>query len=274
MFLFNQTFKKGKWGSTLSWISRNTAHNLNWCMWESYVLRLSDTCGNSNRNKWNHCVPKNDATLFMNALRPVKLWPSLMKSPTYFDSLTPNSPPLSTTAPFIPWSCSGFLCVRGRKDTAPLQESGKIPLPSTSHTFSKLVIRIAYDKHLHPGFNATITALHQTFWITSIGQPQIDQPQIMLPYTNREFKRNPLYSNRCKLNGETKSCNIFGSLLVQSEGYFIWMFLTSNREQFPIKPSAGSQAVNQCQYSRDFWQCSTYSVSAETLSKLLQSPSL
>lgn len=52
--------------------------------------------------EWHHALYE--------CLRPVKLWPSLMKSPTYFHSLPPDSPPLSTTAPFIPWSCWLSLC--------------------------------------------------------------------------------------------------------------------------------------------------------------------
>lgn len=65
-----------------------------------------------------------------------------------------------------------------------------------------------------------------------------------LTETGVNFARPPYVRSD---NGETKSCNTFGSLLVQSEGHFIWMFFTSNREQFPIRPFAGSQAVNHCQ---------------------------
>ena len=106
---------------------------------------------------------------------------------------------LHTRLPLVQQRCllpdpAGFLCVRGRKDNAPLQEESlrETPLTETGVNFARP------------------------------------------PYVRSD-------------NGETKSCNTFGSLLVQSEGHFIWMFFTSNREQFPIRPSAGSQAVNHCQ---------------------------
>lgn len=167
-------------------------------------------------------------------------------------------------------------------------------LPPTSHRFSKLVIRVAYDKLLHPGFNATITALHQTVWITSIRQgkppkhcvmpkatrksPNLCSPtrieglrETIFTVTGVNFARPPYVQSD---NGETTSYNIFGSLLVQSQGHFIWKFFFSNPtdssfHQFRRFSSRKSLPVVVIPD-----RASTDLVSADTLRKLLHSLSI
>ena len=192
----------------------------------------------------------------MNALRPVKLWPSLMKSPTYFDSLPPHSPPLSTTAPFIPWSCWLSLCQRKERHCSTARIRKNFPsfhkpyLLKVSHPYC---LWQASASRIQSNNNCTSPNLLDYIHRSAPNWPAPNYATVHKLRVLREtpftvtgvnFARPPQVRSD---NGETKSCNTFGSLLVQSEGHFIWMFFTSNREQFPIKPSAGSQAVNHCQ---------------------------
>ena len=63
----------------------------------------------------------------------------------------------------------GLLRCGGRIHNAPLDDSAKFPfLLPPRHPLSKLIIHDAHVKQLHSGVNATVTALRQTFWITSI----------------------------------------------------------------------------------------------------------
>lgn len=179
----------------------------------------------------------------MNALRPVELWPSLMKSPTYFDSLSPHSPALSTTALFNTWSCWLSLCQGTERhcSTARIRKN----FPSFHKPF---VLKVSHPYCL---WQASASRIQCHNNCTSPNSPKLcyrtqieSLRETPLTETGVNFARPPYVRSD---NGETKSCNTFGSLLVQSEGHFIWMFFTSNREQFPIRPSAGSQAVNHCQ---------------------------
>lgn len=188
----------------------------------------------------------------MNALRPVELWPSLMKSPTYFDSLPLHSPTLSTTAPFITWSCWLSLCQGTERhcSTARIRKN----FPSFHKPF---VLKVSHPYCLWQASASRIQChnnctspnlldyIHRSAPNYATVYTQIESlRETPLTVTGVNFARPPYVRSD---NGETKSCNTFGSLLVQSEGHFIWMFFTSNREQFPIRPSAGSQAVNHCQ---------------------------
>ena len=121
----------------------------------AYVLRF---LGRIHKLEAKHvglliCPPKNDTSLFTNGSRPVKHWPTLMKQLTWL-------------CLFL--DCDGFLHCRGRIHNAPLDDSAKFLflLPS-SHLHTKLSIHDAHVKQLHPKANATVTELHQTFWITS-----------------------------------------------------------------------------------------------------------
>ena len=54
---------------------------------------------------------------------------------------------------------------------APLAESAKLPyLLPPSDPFTTLTVYETHRKQLHSGFNATVTALPQNFWITSVRQ--------------------------------------------------------------------------------------------------------
>ena len=65
----------------------------------------------------------------------------------------------------------GLLRCGGRIHNAPLDDSAKFPfLLPPRHPLSKLIIHDVHVKQLHSGVNATVTALRQTFWITSIRQ--------------------------------------------------------------------------------------------------------
>lgn len=62
-----------------------------------------------------------------------------------------------------------FAAGGGGIHNAPLDDSAKFPfLLPPSHPLTKLIIHDAHVKQLHSGVNATVTALRQTFWITSI----------------------------------------------------------------------------------------------------------
>ena len=65
----------------------------------------------------------------------------------------------------------GLLRCGGRIHNAPLDDSAKfLFLLPPRHPLSKLIIHDVHVKQLHSGVNATVTALRQTFWITSICQ--------------------------------------------------------------------------------------------------------
>ena len=65
----------------------------------------------------------------------------------------------------------GLLRCGGRIHNAPLDSSAKVPfLLPPRHPLSKLIFQDVHVKQLHSGVNATVTALRQTFWITSFHQ--------------------------------------------------------------------------------------------------------
>ena len=64
-----------------------------------------------------------------------------------------------------------FFVAGERIHNALLDDSAKLPfLLPPRHPLSKLLIHGAHVKQLHSGVNPTVTALRQTFWITSIRQ--------------------------------------------------------------------------------------------------------
>ena len=65
---------------------------------------------------------------------------------------------------------NGLLHCGGRIHNVPLDDLAKFPsLLPPRHPLSKLIIHV-HVKQLHSGVNTTVTALRQTFWITSIHQ--------------------------------------------------------------------------------------------------------
>ena len=193
----------------------------------------------------------------------------------------------------------GFLRCGGKIHNAPMDDSAKFPyLLPPSHPLTKLIIQDTHVKQLHSGVNATVTALRQTFWITSIRQhvrkllrhcvtcrklegtafrapdpaplPKL-RVQEAPPFavTGVDFA-GPLYVQSD--NGEIKSyiclftCAVTRAVHLEvvpdlTEKSFLQAFRRfSSRKSLPLVMISDN--------------ASTYLASAETLSQLFQSPSL
>ena len=65
----------------------------------------------------------------------------------------------------------GLLWCGGRIHNAPLSELAKFPyLIPSHHAFMTLIIKNAHVAQMHSGVNATLTAIHQKYWIPSAHQ--------------------------------------------------------------------------------------------------------
>ena len=193
----------------------------------------------------------------------------------------------------------GLLRCGGRIHNAILDDSAKFPfLLPPRHPLSKLIIHDVHVKQLHCGVNATVTALRQTFWITSIRQHVRKQlkhcvtcqklegaayrapdpaplPKVRVqetpPFavTGVDFE-GPLYVKSD--NGETKAyiC-LFTCAVTRAIHLEVVTDLTESSLLQAFRRFSSRRSVPLVMISDN---ASTYLASAETLQELFQSPSL
>ena len=231
-------------------------------------------------------------------------WIQISQALTYANEITNLQSRSSTRLPLVRQlhlflDADGFLHCGGRIHNAPLTELAKFPyLLPPSHPFTTLTVYETHRKQLHSGVNATVTALRQNFWITSIRQyvrkllcccvtcrklegtafrppdpaslPKL-RVQEAAPFTvtGVDFT-GPLYVR--SESGETKSyiclftCAVTRAVHLEvvsdlSEETFLQAFRRfSSRRSLPLHII--------------FDNASTYLAAAETLNELFQSPSL
>ena len=191
----------------------------------------------------------------------------------------------------------GFLRCGGRIHNAPLDDSAKFPfLLPPSHPLTKLIIHDAHVKQLHSGVNATVTALRQTFWITSIRQHV--RKQLKHCVTCRKLEgtayRAPDPAPLLRVQEATPfsetGMDFTGPLYVRSESgitkSYIYLFTCAVTRAVHLEVVSDLSEKSFLQAFRRFSSrrslpqhmisdnASTFLASAETLNDLFQSPSL